>query len=111
MNGKEVYKHAITKLVKVIKTNLKKNKIKVNDIDWIIPHQANKRIMEMIAKKLHIPSEKILMTIESHANTSSASIPLTLNSAISNKIIKRGQLVLLEAIGGGLTWGCSLLKF
>ena len=67
--------------------------------------------MEMIAKKLHIPSEKILMTIESHANTSSASIPLTLNSAISNKIIKRGQLVLLEAIGGGLTWGCSLLKF
>ncbi len=111
MNGKEVYKHAVTKLVKVIKTNLKKNKIKVDDIDWIIPHQANKRIMEMIAKKLHIPSKKILMTIENHANTSSASIPLTLNFAISNKIIKRGQLVLLEAIGGGLTWGCSLLKF
>ena len=111
MNGKEVFKHAVTKLVKIIKLNMKKNNIKVNDIDWVIPHQANKRIMDLTAKKLQIPSKKILMTIENHANTSSASIPLTLDFALSKKMIKRNQLILLEAIGGGLTWGCSLLKF
>mgnify|MGYP003710800011 FL=1 len=91
--------------------NLKKNNLKINDIDWIIPHQANKRIMVSTAKKLKIPFNKVLMTIEKHANTSSASIPLTLDFAISKKIIKRNQLILFEAIGGGLTWGCSLLKF
>ena len=111
MNGKEVFKHAVTKLVKIIKLNMKKNNIKVNDIDWVIPHQANKRIMDLTAKKLQIPAKKILMTIEHHANTSSASIPLTLDFALSKKMIKRNQLILLEAIGGGLTWGCSLLKF
>ena len=111
MNGKEVFKHAITKLVKIVKLNLKKNNLKINDIDWIIPHQANKRIMISTAKKLKIPFNKVLMTIEKHANTSSASIPLTLDFAISKKIIKRNQLILFEAIGGGLTWGCSLLKF
>ena len=111
MNGKEVFKHAVTKLVKIIKLNMKKNNIKVNDIDWVIPHQANKRIMDLTAKKLKIPSKKILMTIENHANTSSASIPLTLDFALSKKMIKRNQLIMLEAIGGGLTWGCSLLKF
>ena len=111
MNGKEVFKHAITKLVKIVKLNLKKNNLKINDIDWIIPHQANKRIMVSTAKKLKIPYNKFIMTIENHANTSSASIPLTLDFAISKKIIKRNQLILFEAIGGGLTWGCSLLKF
>ena len=111
MNGKEVFKHAVTKLVKIIKFNMKKNNIKVNDIDWVIPHQANKRIMDLTAKKLQIPAKKILMTIENHANTSSASIPLTLDFALSKKMIKRNQLILLQAIGGGLTWGCSLLKF
>ena len=111
MNGKEVFKHAVTKLVKIIKFNMKKNNIKVNDIDWVIPHQANKRIMDLTAKKLQIPPKKILMTIENHANTSSASIPLTLDFALSKKMIKRNQLIFLEAIGGGLTWGCSLLKF
>ena len=111
MNGKEVFKHAITKLVKIVKLNLKKNNLKINDIDWIIPHQANKRIMVSTAKKLKIPFNKVLMTIENHANTSSASIPLALDFAISKKIIKRNQLILFEAIGGGLTWGCSLLKF
>ena len=111
MNGKEVFKHAVTKLVKIIKLNMKKNNIKVNDIDWVIPHQANKRIMDLTAKKLQIPPKKILMTIENHANTSSASIPLTLDFALSKNLIKRNQLILLEAIGGGLTWGCTLLKF
>jgi len=111
MNGKEVFKHAINKIVKIVKLSLKQNNLKTDDIDWVIPHQANKRIMDLTAKKLKIPSKKILMTIDNHANTSSASIPLTLDSALSKKIIKRKQLILLEAIGGGLTWGCSLLKF
>ena len=111
MNGKEVFKHAVTKLVNIIKLNLKKNNLRVQDIDWLIPHQANKRIMYLIAKKLKMPTEKILITIDNHANTSSASIPLTLDHALSKKIIKRNQLILLEAIGGGLTWGCCLLKF
>ena len=111
MNGKEVFKHAVTKLVNIIKLNLKKNNLRVQDIDWLIPHQANKRIMDLIAKKLKMPTEKILITIDNHANTSSASIPLTLDHALSKKIIKRNQLILLEAIGGGLTWGCCLLKF
>ena len=92
-------------------SQISQNNLKTDDIDWGIPHQANKRIMDLTAKKLKIPSKKILMTIDNHANTSSASIPLTLDSALSKKIIKRKQLILLEAIGGGLTSGCSLIKF
>ena len=111
MNGKEVFKHAVTKLSNIIKYNLKKNKFTMKDVDWIIPHQANKRIMDLTAKKLKIPNEKILQTIDKHANTSTASIPLTMDYHISRKIIKRGDLIVLEAIGGGLTWGCSLIKF
>ena len=83
----------------------------MKDVDWIIPHQANKRIMDLTAKKLKIPNEKILQTIDKHANTSTASIPLTMDYHISRKIIKRGDLIVLEAIGGGLTWGCSILKY
>ena len=111
MKGKEVFKHAVKKLVSCIQFTLKKNKLKKEDIDWIIPHQANKRIMDMIAIKLGIPKSKLLVTVDRYANTSSASIPLTLDYALSNKIIKRGQIIVLEAIGGGLTWGCSILKY
>ena len=111
MKGKEVFKHAVKKLVSCIQFNLKKNKLKKEDIDWIIPHQANKRIMDMTAIKLGIPKSKLLVTVDQYANTSSASIPLTLDYALSNKIIKRGQIIVFEAIGGGLTWGCSILKY
>lgn len=111
MKGREVFKHAVKKLVSCIQFNLKKNKLKKEDIDWIIPHQANKRIMDMIAIKLGIPKSKLLVTVDQYANTSSASIPLTLDYALSNKIIKRGQIIVFEAIGGGLTWGCSILKY
>jgi len=111
MKGKEVFKHAVKKLVSCIQFTLKKNKLKKEDIDWIIPHQANKRIMDMIAIKLGIPKSKLLVTVDQYANTSSASIPLTLDYALSNKIIKRGQIIVFEAIGGGLTWGCSILKY
>ena len=111
MKGKEVFKHAVKKVVSSIEFNLKKNKLKKDDIDWIIPHQANKRIMDMCAVQLGIPKNKVLVTVDKYANTSSASLPLTLDYALSNKIVKRGQIIVLEAIGGGLTWGCSILKY
>ena len=111
MKGKEVFKHAVEKLVESIKFNLKKNNLKKESIDWIIPHQANKRIMDMIATKLDIPKRKMLITIDKYANTSSASIPLTLDYALSKKMIRRGQIIVFEAIGGGLTWGCSIIKY
>ena len=111
MKGRDVFKHAVKKLVSCIQFNLKKNKLKKEDIDWIIPHQANKRIMDMTAIKLGVPKSKLLVTVDQYANTSTASIPLTLDYALSNKIIKRGQIIVFEAIGGGLTWGCSILKY
>ena len=111
MKGREIFKHAVEKLVSCIQFNLKKNNLKKEDIDWIIPHQANKRIMDMCAIKLGVPKSKVIVTVDQYANTSTASIPLTLDYALSNKIIKRGQIIILEAIGGGLTWGCSILKY
>ena len=111
MKGKEVFKHAVKKMVSSIKFNLKKNKLKKEDIDWIIPHQANKRIMDMGAIKLGVSKNKVVMTVDQYANTSTASIPLTLDYALSNNIIKRGEIIVFEAIGGGLTWGCSILKY
>jgi len=111
MKGKEVFKHAVKKMVSSIQFNLKKNKLKKEDIDWIIPHQANKRIMDMSAVKLGVPKSKVIVTVDQHANTSTASIPLSLDYALSKKIIKRGQIIVFEAIGGGLTWGCSILKY
>ena len=111
MKGKEVFKHAVKKMVSSIQFNLKKNKLKKEDIDWIIPHQANKRIMDMSAIKLGVSKNKVLMTVDQYANTSTASIPLTLDYALSNNIIKRGEIIVFEAIGGGLTWGCSILKY
>jgi len=111
MKGREVFRHAVKKLSDCIKFNLKKNNLKKDNIDWIIPHQANKRIMDMTAKKLGISKNKVLVTVDQYANTSSASIPLTLDYALSKQIIKRGEIIIFEAIGGGLTWGCSILKY
>ena len=111
MKGKEVFKHAVKKMVSSIQFNLKKNKLKKEDIDWIIPHQANKRIIDMGAIKLGVSKNKVLVTVDQYANTSTASIPLTLDYALSNNIIKRGEIIVFEAIGGGLTWGCSILKY
>ena len=83
----------------------------INEIDWIVPHQANYRIIKMIATRLKIPESKIIITVGKHANTSSASIPLALHEAIKSGKIKKGQTILFEAFGGGLTWGSVLLKF
>ena len=111
MKCKEVFKHAVQKLVSCIEISLKKNNLKKNDIDWIVPHQANKRIMDMTAVKLGVSKDKVLATVDKYANTSSASIPLTLDYAVKKKIIKRGDIVVFEGIGGGLTWGCSIMKY
>jgi 3-oxoacyl-[acyl-carrier-protein] synthase-3 len=81
------------------------------DVDWLVPHQANRRIIDSMGKRLHLPSERVVITVDRHANTSAASIPLALAEAVHDGRIQRGQLVLMEALGGGLTWGAALAKY
>ena len=109
MVGRDVFRHAITNLASVLEEVLEYNKLKIEDIDWLVPHQANKRILEGTAKKLKIPPEKVVVTVDRHANTSAASIPLALDEAVLDGRIKRGDMVVLEAMGGGFTWGASLI--
>ncbi|MEM7620821.1 MAG: beta-ketoacyl-ACP synthase III [Pseudomonadota bacterium] len=111
MSGRDVYKHAVINIAAAIQDTLEESNISADDIDWFVPHQANKRILESTAKKIGLSAEKIVMTIENHANTSAASIPLALDAAIMDGRLKREDLVLLEAMGGGFTWGASLIKW
>ncbi|WP_353571175.1 beta-ketoacyl-ACP synthase III [Candidatus Albibeggiatoa sp. nov. BB20] len=111
MNGTEVFKFAVTQLSKVVKEALAENNMQADEIDWFIPHQANMRIISATAKKLHFPMEKVVTTVSEHGNTSAASVPLALNIAVRDGRVKKGQTLLLEAIGGGFTWGAVLLKF
>ncbi|NUY39202.1 beta-ketoacyl-ACP synthase III [Wolbachia endosymbiont of Litomosoides brasiliensis] len=111
MNGREVFKHAVDKLTSSIEETLRCNNLKITDIDWLIPHQANIRIIEAVVKKLDFPMEKTINTVDQHANTSAASIPLALDYAIQKSKIKLGSLGLLVAIGAGLTWGSILLRY
>jgi 3-oxoacyl-[acyl-carrier-protein] synthase-3 len=111
MQGQEIFRHAVVKLHDVIEEALKANGVTADDIDWIVPHQANRRIMLAMARKLGLPESKVMVTIDRHANTSAASIPLALADGRAKGLLKRGQLVLLEAIGGGLTWGSCLLRW
>ncbi|WP_341817222.1 beta-ketoacyl-ACP synthase III [Wolbachia endosymbiont (group A) of Agelastica alni] len=111
MNGREVFKHAVDKLTALIEETLKCNNLKITDIDWLIPHQANIRIIEAVVKKLDFPIEKVINTVDKHANTSAASIPLALDYAIQKSKIKLGNLALLISIGAGLTWGSVLLRY
>ncbi len=110
MNGQGVFKHAVEKMASSIKNILNKNGYSINDVDLIVPHQANYRILSLVAEKLNIPAEKFMLTIDKHANTSSASIPLALDVAIQENKAKKGDLVVLEALGAGLTWGSVLLR-
>ncbi len=110
MEGKEVFKHAVNNLASVVKEILNENKLEPEEIDWLVPHQANKRIIESTAKKLKMPMSKVILTVDMHANTSAASIPLALDYGIKNEKIKSGDLILMEAMGGGLTWGASLVR-
>lgn len=111
MYGHEIFKIAINKSINVIKETLYKNNIKHEMIDWLIPHQSNLRIINAIVKKIGININKVIITLNKHGNTSSASIPLALNEAIKNKKIKQNHLILLEAFGGGITWGSALIRF
>ncbi|MDE5062186.1 beta-ketoacyl-ACP synthase III [Wolbachia endosymbiont of Drosophila tsacasi] len=111
MNGREVFKHAVDKLTASVEETLRCNNLKITDIDWLIPHQANIRIIEAVVKKLDLPIEKVINTVDKHANTSAASIPLALDYAIQESKIKSGNLVLLIAIGAGFTWGSVLLRY
>lgn len=111
MNGREVYKHAVTNIAAAIKDTLEQTGVSAEEIDWFVPHQANKRILESTAKKVGLNSDKIVMTVADHANTSAASIPLALDAALVDGRIKENDLVLMEAMGGGFTWGASLVKW
>jgi 3-oxoacyl-[acyl-carrier-protein] synthase-3 len=111
MEGKEVFKYAVKYLAEIVGEVLAQNRIHPGEIDWLVPHQANIRIIESTAKKLDMPMDKVVVTIARHGNTSAASIPLALDEAIRDGRIKRDQLVLIEAMGGGLTWGAALLRY
>lgn len=111
MNGREVFRHAVTNLASIVDVALEANNLERSDIDWLVPHQANRRIIDSTAKKLGMPIERVVLTVEQHANTSAASIPLALDTAVKDGRIQRGDLVLLEAMGGGLTWGAGLVRW
>jgi len=110
MIGNQVFRHAVVNISSAIEQALQKAGLRVQDVDWFVPHQANKRILDGVAKRLGIPEERVVMTLADHANTSAASIPLALSCAIGDGRIKPGDLVLVEAMGGGFTWGASLLR-
>jgi len=110
MNGREVFRHAVTLLSSAVTEALTENGLKANEIDWLVPHQANRRIIDGVGKKLGLPAARVVVTVDQHANTSAASIPLALCAAVQDGRIQPGQLVLLEALGGGLTWGSALLR-
>ena len=111
MKGNEVFKVAVRTLGAVAEQALKANNIDKNDLDWLIPHQANLRIIQATAKRLNLPLEKVIVTVQDHGNTSAASVPMALDVGVRDGRIKRGQLLLLEAFGGGFTWGSVLMRY
>jgi 3-oxoacyl-[acyl-carrier-protein] synthase III len=111
MKGREVFRHAITNLASVMGEVLADAGLAAADVDWIIPHQANARILEGTARKLGLPMSRVVMTVADHANTSAASVPLALDAAVRDGRVQRGQLLLLEAMGGGFTWGAVALRY
>jgi len=111
MEGREVFRQAVQHLTEIVDEVLAANGLTGADIDWLVPHQANRRIIDAIGRKLGLPEGKTVLTIERHANTSAASIPLALDEAVADGRIRPGHLVLMEALGGGLTWGASLVRW
>ncbi len=111
MKGREVFRHAVVNLADVLGNVLKQCDLSPADVDWVVPHQANQRILDATARKLGLPPEKVIVTVDRHANTSAASVPLALDCAVQDGRIKRGDLLVLEAMGGGFTWGASLIRF
>jgi 3-oxoacyl-[acyl-carrier-protein] synthase-3 len=111
MAGKEVFRHAVVNLAAVVDEALTANGVTAKDVDWLVPHQANKRILDATAKKLGLAPEKVIVTVDKHGNTSAASVPLALAAGAADGRIKPGQLLLLEAMGGGFTWGSALVRW
>jgi 3-oxoacyl-[acyl-carrier-protein] synthase-3 len=111
MKGREVFRHAVVNLAQVLNEVLSDAGLSADDVDWVVPHQANARILDATAKKLGLPSEKVVVTVDRHANTSAASVPLAFDTAIRDGRIKRGDVVVLEAMGGGFTWGAAALRY
>ncbi|PKB25079.1 3-oxoacyl-[acyl-carrier-protein] synthase-3 [Novosphingobium kunmingense] len=110
MKGREVFRHAVVNLAQVLGEVLEDVGLSAGDVDWVVPHQANQRILDATARKLGLPPEKVVVTVDRHANTSAASVPLALDTAVRDGRIKPGDLVVLEAMGGGFTWGASLIR-
>ena len=111
MKGREVFRHAVVNLAGVLNEVLQAAGLTAADVDWVVPHQANARILDAAAKKLGLPPEKIVVTVDEHANTSAASVPLAFDTAVRDGRIKRGDIVVLEAMGGGFTWGAAALRY
>jgi len=111
MNGREVFRHAVNLLADSVEEALHSVDLGLEDLDWLIPHQANKRIIDAVGRKLGLPPERVVMTVDRHANTSAASVPLALAAGVADGRIARGQLLVMEALGGGLTWGSALVRF
>jgi 3-oxoacyl-[acyl-carrier-protein] synthase-3 len=111
MEGKEVFRHAVTNLAASIDAAIAAAHIAPGDVDWLVPHQANQRIIHSMGQKLKLPPEKVVVTVDRHANTSAASIPLALAEAVNDGRIQRGDLILMEAMGGGFTWGSALVRW
>ena len=111
MVGNQVFRHAITNIAESMTTIASRAGVTIEEVDWFVPHQANQRILEGVARKLSIPTEKVISTVADHGNTSAASVPLAFDRAVQDGRIKRGDLVLMEALGGGFTWGAALARF
>jgi 3-oxoacyl-[acyl-carrier-protein] synthase-3 len=111
MKGNELFRVAVTTLSRIVDETLAANGLQRSDIDWLIPHQANLRIIQATARKLDMPMERVVVTVTDHANTSAASIPLALDQAVRDGRIQRGELILMEAFGGGITWGSVLVRY
>lgn len=111
MEGKEVFRHAVVNLAAAVDAAIASAGINPEDVDWLVPHQANRRIIDSMGNKLKLPPEKVVVTVDRHANTSAASIPLAFAEAVNDGRIQRGQLVLMEAMGGGFTWGSALIRY
>jgi 3-oxoacyl-[acyl-carrier-protein] synthase-3 len=111
MKGREVFRHAVVNLADVLNEVLSDAGLSAAEVDWVVPHQANARILDATARKLGLPAEKVVVTVDEHANTSAASVPLALDTAVRDGRIKRGDLVVLEAMGGGFTWGAAVLRY
>ncbi len=110
MKGKEVFRHAVVNLADTAREAVEANNVTFADVDWLVPHQANARILDSTAEKLGLSADKVIVTVDKHANTSAASIPLALNQGVSDGRIKQGQLLLMETMGGGFTWGSALVR-